>query len=667
MGCCGQREKGFTVAEEQKWDYITLSDFHSRSCLAPFSYAWLWVLVIISISVYAADAFTAVNLLAFNKWSSQVQPKVSFDIAKWIFAVCIIISYVFLIYRWIRAIRVIRSGSVAECYLEPLAAIIQSMRITKGGQGWKKFLVFAELTRSKKGVDYIALFVYFQFKSALLIIVAQGPRMAINALTLWAVMQAQLIPGGDHAANDRSAFLQFFVNVETMAKDGNRQETIIYFTMLFSLFIWVIAALSLIASGIFYVFFLWHYIPSSDGRLSKYCRRKIDTRLERIVGKTIKKALEKQNQKRRKEEEEAIKKGEVDGAAHRVPTLPKFGGKDDDTSSVYSMTRSDTMTTNTTLPPYSTNDPARSNTMTSTRTLAMKPSLPSLDERPMPSRSNTGASAYSNMSYGSNAPLMSQGAGMGQSSPAPPLPVFDRNADYFNAPPGGRPMPQGMSASPYAPMNQGRASPRPGPRNVLSPVNTNYPNGRMSPSPQLISPLPNDTRGLPPAQGNYPPPRRVGPSPLAERMGPAYEMSPVDMTPIDNGPQSFYPSSDVSNDYRPPQMPGMLRSGSPAQAPSMNNGFTSPPPSRSGTAPPGNGRAGIPATLQSAIQRREASQPLPTRGMTAPLPQQRSATAPLQQPGWGPGGPRSQTADPYNQGYDGGYGNGQARGGENGW
>lgn len=122
------------------------------------------MLVLISGAVYAADAFTAVNLLAFNKWSSQVRPKVSFDVAKWIFAVCIIISYLFLIYRWIRAVRVIKSGGVAECYLEPLAAIWQSMRLTKEGQGWRRFLVFAELTKSKKGKDYIALFVYFQFK-----------------------------------------------------------------------------------------------------------------------------------------------------------------------------------------------------------------------------------------------------------------------------------------------------------------------------------------------------------------------------------------------------------------------------------------------------------------------------------------------------------------------
>ena len=124
----------------------------------------MWILVLISGAVYAADAFTAVNLLAFNKWSSQVKPKVSFEVAKWIFAICIIVSYVFLAYRWFRAIRVIRSGGVAECYLEPLAAIWQSMRLTKEGQGWRRFLVFAELTKSKKGVDYVALFVYFQFK-----------------------------------------------------------------------------------------------------------------------------------------------------------------------------------------------------------------------------------------------------------------------------------------------------------------------------------------------------------------------------------------------------------------------------------------------------------------------------------------------------------------------
>ncbi|KAF2680932.1 hypothetical protein K458DRAFT_310754 [Lentithecium fluviatile CBS 122367] len=644
MGCCGDREKGITVTEEQKWDFITLSDFKSRSCLTPLSYVWLWILVLVSGAVYAADAFTAVNLLAFNKWSSQVQPKVPFDVAKWIFAVTIILSYVFLVYRWIRALRVIRSGGIAECYLEPLAAIWQSMRVTKQGQGWRRFLVFAELTKSSKGVDYIALFVYFQFKGALIIVLAQGPRIAINAMTLWAVMQAQLLPTGEHAATkDTSSFVQFFKNIETLVNTGNRQETIVYFTMLFSFVIWAIAALSLLLSLILYVCFLWHHVPKSDGSLTAYCRRKIETRLQRVVGKKIKKALEKQDQKRRKEEQAGMTKGDGD----RCPTLPKLDGKDDDASS-FSMTRSDTFSTMTTLPPYSANAPSRTNTMSTTRTAGTKPSLASMNSRPYPGRSDT------NTSFGSNAPLLSQAGDMGMASPLPPMPELDRNVDYFNGPQGNRPAPNGLPGRPYSPMSQGRASPRP-PRSMLPPVDTNY-NGRVSPSPQLVSPLPNDLHGPSPAQGNAPyPTGRPGVSPLGPnfapydnrgpRAGPAYEMSPVDMTPVDNMSQQYYPNANASRNYMPRQMPSALRPGSPAQM-QQSSGL----PARAGTAPPSNPRAGLPATLQSAIQRREASQPNFGQGMNGAAPQQRSATAPLGQPGWNPraGG---NTFSPGPQGY----------------
>ncbi|PVI02843.1 hypothetical protein DM02DRAFT_641000 [Periconia macrospinosa] len=624
MGCCGDREKGITVSEQQKWDYITLSDFKSTSCLAPLSYVWLWILVLISGAVYGADAFTAVNLIAFDKWSSQVKPKVSFEVAKWIFAVCIILSYAFLAYRWIRAIRVIRSGSVAECYLEPLAAIFQSMRLTKSGQGWRRFLVFAELTKSRKGVDYIALFVYFQFKSALIIILAQGPRIAINALTLWAVVQAQLIPVGEHASEEHSAFVQFFRNIEAMYTTGNKQEIIVYFTMLFSLVIWVIGALSLLISFIFYIFYLWHHVDKSDGSLTKYCRRKIETRLERIVSKKIKKALEKQDMKRRKEEQIAVSKGE---ATARMPTLPKLA--DDDNMSVFSMS-----TTTTTLPPYS-NGPTRTNTMNTMSTTRMggtsmkQPSLPSLDERPMPARSDTQGTAFSTTS---NAPLLGQAADMGMASPLPPMPTRDPSSDYFNGPPPRGPPPNGMAGRPFSPMSQGRSSPAP--RAMLPRVDTQF-SGRSSPAP---------------SQGGYPPysnRRPPGASPLAEpTFSPYNNNAPASSSDYVPASQQNYASPVTMDDYRPPQMPSILRSGSPAQNQPQSQGM----PSRAGTAPPANVRAGLPATLQSAIQRREASQPLPFRGPGTP--QQRSATAPLSQPGNGPG-PVERSNTPQGQNFNG--------------
>lgn len=107
-----------------------------------------------------------VQLLAFQKeYSPDIQANslISTTVAKWIFTICIILSAVNLIYEHIRANRAMRSGSVAESFLDHLAAKLESLRIF-GGKGWKRFLVFAALTESKKGVEYIALFCYFSFQ-----------------------------------------------------------------------------------------------------------------------------------------------------------------------------------------------------------------------------------------------------------------------------------------------------------------------------------------------------------------------------------------------------------------------------------------------------------------------------------------------------------------------
>lgn len=513
------------------------------------------------------------------------------------------------------------------------------MRITKAGQGWRRFLVFAELTKSKKGANYVALFVYFQFKSALLIIVAQGPRTAINAMTLYAVMQARLLPVGEHASKDRSNFEQFFFNIKTLVETGNNQETVIYFSMLFSLFIWVIAALGLIISGILYIVFLWHYIPKADGTLTQYCRRKVETRLERIVSKKVKKAIEKADQKRRQDEQKAIKKGTLDPAQTR-PTLPKLDG--DDASTVFSLQRTDTMTTNTTLPPYSVNGPTRTNTLNTGRT-AMNPTLPTLDERPgMPTRSDTQYTNYTNTSYRSNTPLLDQAGSMGTASPAEPMPPMDPRPDYLGQQPVRPFTPTGR---PFIPASNGRASPMT-PRGVgiLPPVDTSFStigNNHVASDPRVISALSNGLRGPSPPQSNRPYPEF---SPFDNRRPPQaeqYELSPVETTLSAHGQEPYYSTSSILDEYHaplPPQIPSALRAGSPAM--SQPQGLTqgpragTAPPPRAGTAPP---RPGLPASLQSAIQRREASQPLPNRGMNDSVPQQRSATAPIQQPSWNSG------------------------------
>lgn len=160
MGCCGARsaEKG-EVEEQQKWDYITLTDFKSKSCGAVLSYIWLWILVLITVGVYGADTFTAIKLIAFDEWSSEIKPTIPFVVAKWIFAGCIILSWVLAFYAWFSAIRCMKRGCVTEDYLNSMAVELQSIRF---GTGWQRFQVFAALTKSKKKVSWIAIFVYFQ-------------------------------------------------------------------------------------------------------------------------------------------------------------------------------------------------------------------------------------------------------------------------------------------------------------------------------------------------------------------------------------------------------------------------------------------------------------------------------------------------------------------------
>lgn len=163
MGCLTHRKKQAQEFADQKWDYINLRDFKAKGCGAGFAYGYLWFQLFVSVAVYAVDSFTAINLLVFNRWSSEIEPGIPLKISRWIFAVCIILSFLNLGYEGIRAFRVIKRGNVAACFLDSLAVRWESIRMGEG-QGWKRFLVFAELTKSKKGAEYIALFTYFSFQ-----------------------------------------------------------------------------------------------------------------------------------------------------------------------------------------------------------------------------------------------------------------------------------------------------------------------------------------------------------------------------------------------------------------------------------------------------------------------------------------------------------------------
>lgn len=407
--------------------------------------------------------------------------------SRWIFVAGILTSIALYAYEWQRAIRVIRKGGIADSYLDRLACQTQSMR----GKGWKRFLVFAELTKSKKGADYVALFVYFQFSSAWRIIFAEAGRQVVNAFTLYSVLQANLIPVGKHAASKgTSDFVQFWDNIGILFNQ-DREQGIVLFTMLFTLVIFVFSALSLIVALVLYLVFLWHYIPESDGRLSNYCKRKIDKRLEKFVGAKVLAPEGQHTDKMFKDTEKA--------GLRRQPTLPELVFTQE--KKEFGLVRENTQPSLHSMSSVSSFSQSRSST-------PREPTLPAIQPdrvRPgFPRRTATdGSSAtYSAKSYDSDAPLLPNADSMGYSTPSYPRHPMDRSGSgQYQS--GRVPPLRTMAASPQVMQRQRPSNsasnnypPHRGPP-LRSNTGFSFANGGEELQTRQGSPAPNEVAELP--------------------------------------------------------------------------------------------------------------------------------------------------------------------------
>lgn len=449
------------------------------------------------------------------------------------------------------------------------------------------------------------------------IIFAQGPRQVINALTLYSVMQANLLPNGKHAASQgHTPVGQFFVNVQLLA-NSNREQAAILFSMLFTLVIWVFSALNLAVALLMYIVFLWHHIPSDDGGLSGYCTRKIETRLGRIVGEKYKKALAKENAMLAKEDDDSIKNGQRPGGMRRQPTIPLLDEQKDE--KLLNMPMLSRHTTQSTLPLYTSRPSTRDDD--SRPGYYRQPAAPDLamnGTRPVPpSRTATQSSAATNSSYASRAPLIGGATAIGYGPPGrsySPAPSSRRGSEISlrdDRPLMNRQAPgssQGTQRS-YTPAwgaYQGRSTPGPRPMGPPTRQNTGMsgydPVGRTTPGPSPIDPYDCHTTGqrIDPIDSFG----RRTPGPASGRLTPAQEYE-MRANPQNSGPQRL-PSITQYQAYNPnphaapfeaaptttrtitraaPQQP-QRNFSTPNRAPQADYFGRQPrPPQRSGTAP----------------------------------------------------------------------------------
>lgn len=458
---------------------------------------------------------------------------------------------------------------------------------------------------------------------------AEGPRQAINALTLYSVMRADLVPTGSHAAKDgNSPVAQFFVNVKILAGTEKEQAAIL-FGMLFTLVIWVFSALSLMLAVIFYIVFLWHHIR--EGSLSKYCRRKIDSRLHKIVMIKVNKALEKDIKVRGKQEGNGSGPSNFDEHVKRQPTLPNLlSGPPQDTPPI------SRQTTQTEFSPFDSRPSTPLNNQ-SANNLPREPTIPNVfatAQRPQPpSRATTQSSLRSNMSYGDDVPLMASAGAMGYGHPG------SRNVpsrmDSADSLPHSRPPPSRS----YTGSSQGTqrsfdpSAPRMGPP---SRTNTDM-SGRTTPAtyaaqPEARKPMPRDM------SFSGAPGRSAGPTPLSRRPTQEYEMQTQPPMNRPNGPPNNSGYVAFNPNAHSTGRPGYPTTVTPSSGQPPTRNFTLP------HRPPQNEYFG-------------SDTGVPQRSGTAPIPesasfnnyQGRAYGAPLQPPSADPIHYRPATAGPSGQ------------------
>lgn len=333
--------------------------------------------------------------------------------------------------------------------------------------------------------------------------------------------------------------------------------------MCFTLVIWVFSALYLLAAALFYVLFLCHWIPRSDGGLTGYCERKVNKRLTKIVSTKVNKALHK-NQGPQSEKEKQIAAAKARGSTYlsRAATLPSLP--------ILSPPKDGTLLETTPML-------GRSET---TETLPVYSSRPGTSGRPDPKRPaySRNGTPGSGSSYSSRMPPAGGGADMGPGRhlPEPTVPNLDLG-------------PAGPSRL------AGSASHRVfGTRPGYGPADSRQANTSLR-DPFRTSPPPFDSDSTPP---------RCGRSGAGSR--------PAHAGYQDGPPMMAYSGSGS----RLPPLSGPYDGYGPARAATYR---TSPPGSRSGRAPMGGPSHGPMRAFTGGPAPRG---PIyrPVRNMTAPMP-----------------------------------------------
>ncbi|KAF8341482.1 uncharacterized protein EI90DRAFT_2905513 [Cantharellus anzutake] len=258
------------IVNDHKFDFVDVHDYHSESWGTRLQYLWLYLVLIKSFLVYLSDLYTAVTMLTTSGWSNGIFQKckdsqiadncvvVDFTVGKWIFVGCIIFGYLLLLYEGWKAQKIIVSRDISYAFTNVLANTHYSLK------SYDTFCFFTQIENSTKKKDDFAFFVFFTFKGWKRLILSDGPRQCINALTLYSFW---LVNSGS------------LKNMENYWLQQSLVTKFLLISILFTVVVFLCSLFLLIVAALCYVPLLCYI----QGNLKEYCCHKVDKRIAELM------------------------------------------------------------------------------------------------------------------------------------------------------------------------------------------------------------------------------------------------------------------------------------------------------------------------------------------------------------------------------------------------
>jgi len=317
---CGGPQWKREVVPDHKFDFVDTREFTDKGFVMRMKYVWLYLVVLKSFLVYVSDIFSAITMLSTTSWSNQIFNNckdiegcvpISFDVGKWLFVGCIIFSFLLLAYEARKSKKIIASRDISYAFTNVMANNYYSLR------SYDHFCFFDHISNSTKKKDDFAFFVFFTFKTWKRVMLADGPRQTINALTLWSIYLSKKNKGS-------------WYDISKYFEGNPLSVSALTVTTFFTVVVFIGSLLLLIVAAVCYIPLLCYI----RGNLKEYVCHKVDKRISQVIKRRQKERLVKAAKLARKEAMGDFshlknKKGELIAQPPRQPTLPNVMVDDD--------------------------------------------------------------------------------------------------------------------------------------------------------------------------------------------------------------------------------------------------------------------------------------------------------------------------------------------------